>query len=66
MYAHPELDEEPVSEVVRLAHEHTDTLRDAEPNFLDGSDLSNLTLGFWDHTIHPGAESFYEENGHSV
>lgn len=65
MYAHPELEEEAVREVVRLGHEHTDTLRDAEPNFLDGSDLSNLTLGFWDREVHPGAASYYEDEGHS-
>lgn len=64
MYAHPDLENEAVYEILRLAHEHAAELRSIDPNWLDGSNLDNLTMGFWDQPIHPGAVEFFEEYDH--
>lgn len=64
MYAHPDVDDEAVYEILRLAHEYPGELRDVQPNWLDGGDLSQLTVGYWDHPVHSGAVQFWEDHDH--
>lgn len=63
MYAHPNVDNDDVYEMLRIATEHTETVQNAERAFLDGSDPANLTSVFWDHPIHDGAREFFEDEG---
>ncbi len=62
MYADEDLSSDVVYELLELATEYPDELRDAEPNWLDGNDPENLTVGFWDTELHPGAAEFFDDH----
>ncbi|THE64538.1 TRAP transporter substrate-binding protein [Salinadaptatus halalkaliphilus] len=59
-----DLEADIVYDIAELSHEHWEDARDAQPAYLDHSDLDNMTGGFMeDVPVHPGAADFFEEQG---
>ncbi|WP_049915045.1 TAXI family TRAP transporter solute-binding subunit [Natrialba taiwanensis] len=58
---HPETSTDQVYELTRIAHEHGDAVRDAEPRFTPES-LDELTsAAIDDYPWHPGAAEYYQD-----
>ncbi|WP_049912449.1 TAXI family TRAP transporter solute-binding subunit [Natrialba hulunbeirensis] len=59
---HHDTPAEQVYELTRIAHEHGDTARDAEPRFVP-EDLDAMTsAAIDDYPWHPGAAEYYQDN----
>lgn len=64
----PEVPDEVVSEIMRISHEHTDSLKQRDSGYPPHDDLSAMTDAFLpqhfdEAPIHTGAAGFYEEEG---
>ncbi|SFB85965.1 hypothetical protein SAMN05444422_102432 [Halobiforma haloterrestris] len=60
---HHDAPKDDVYELTRIAHEHGDTVRDAEPRFTPDTleDLTSSAIA--DYPFHPGAAEYYQDEG---
>lgn len=59
-----DIDPDHVYELMRVSHEHVDTVQDSDPTYLDHSDLDTMTAAINDQDpVHPGAADFYKDHG---
>lgn len=63
LYFDEELPSAQIKELLEISHNNMDALRQAEPRYLDHSDIENMKTGLVaDEPIHPGAAEFFRDN----
>jgi TRAP transporter TAXI family solute receptor len=64
LYLGEDVSDEAVYEIVRVSHEHNDTVQEADEAYLDHTDVDQMVDELDDTLpLHPGAEEFYNEAG---
>lgn len=59
-----DIDPDQLYELMRVSHEHVETVQESDPTYLDHSNLETMTAAINDEEpIHPGAADFYKDQG---
>ena len=59
----PEVPDDAVYEIMRVSHEYTDFIREADASYMDHGDVERMTEFLLDdQPVHPGAAEFYQDH----